>query len=257
MAKFNASSHRRKTDNSTVGSTSNITAIWRRGIALQNAPDRFAPPSLAAPVTETLLTENVELTGGWKMLADQSEWDEERRRAAGEVLSSISQITNSVISVGRLREMRCSYVAAMLMKGKAVATGFPTGATETPSLVPAYLFETPAFIKWGTSHVSGNGLDFISVRVTKMGRFERDLEIHNIGKDNPAPVGRPASSQLFDIIHQLNTDPGFIARSRKSQIELVTRKAIENYPERFAHSKGLHPSTISRYLKQTLGPKNL
>jgi len=225
---------------------------WERGVALAEAPNRFAPPSLATPVLAARPVDSGELAGGMKMLADQEEWNPKERQTIKEGLDGVRDIIENVMAVGSLNYERSRHVASLILAKKAVAVGFPNGATK-PQIIPAYIFETHSFIKWGKSEVVGNGLHFVSVKVAKLRRSEQLPEIPIRPKKNmPLKVGRRPSSEITDIIHELNMDPGFGKLPRKSQAELVIKKASEKYPKRFSHGKGLHFSTVCRYLHQEL-----
>jgi hypothetical protein len=229
--------------------------LWERGVALNEAPDRFAPASLAAPVLEARPEDRGELTGGWKMVADQGGWDENRKRAAKDLLAATATLGDSLIAQGRLRDARCSHIVKMILAKKAVAVGFPNGAAGDPQIIPTYLFENRTYIKWGSSSIVGNNLNFVSVRIARLRRTEQLPEIQNEAKANtPAKVGRRPSTEIIEIINELNMDPGFGKLPRKSQAQLVIKRTSEKYPKRFPHGKGLHVSTVCKYLHQELGP---
>jgi hypothetical protein len=225
---------------------------WERGLTLAEAPHRFAPASLAAPVPRVRPADNGDLTGGWKKVADQGGWPQEKRQSIKEGLDGVRGFLENISAIGSLNYERSRHVAGLILAKKAVAVGFPNGATE-PQIIPAYLFENHSFIEWGKSEVIGNGLHFVSVKVAKLRRSEQLPEILNKPKKiAPKTVGRRASSEIADIIHELNMDPNFGKASRKSQAELVIKNASAKFPKRFPHGKGLHFSTVCRYLHQEL-----
>lgn len=188
------------------------------------------------------------------MLADQNGWDEEKRLTFKEGLDRLGDSFDNFIAIGRFNSERCRHVANLILAKKAVAVGFPNGATE-PQIIPTYLFENDSFIRWDKSEVNGNNLHFVSVKVTKIRRAKQLLETPVGTKAKTSlRVGRRASSEIIDVIHKLNADPQFGKLLRKSQAELVIKYAREKMPERFPHGKGLHVSTVSRYLHQELGP---
>jgi hypothetical protein len=229
------------------------TALWERGIALRDAPERYAPRFLAAPVGRPQRSQD-ELSGGWKMLADQNGWDEEKRQAISKGIDQVGNLFESLTAIGRLNYERGRHVANLILTKKAVAIGFANGTSE-PQIIPAYLFDNDSSIKWAKSQVAGNGLHFVSVKVTKIRRSEPLPEIPVRAKTKArSKLGRRASSEIIDIIRVLNAEAPFGRLSRKSQTDSVIRYASEKLPERFPQGKGLHPSTVSRYLHQELGP---
>jgi hypothetical protein len=211
---------------------------WEQGVPLAEAPDRFAPASLAAPL-EAAQPQDRDLTGGMKMLADQEPRDANGRQPLREGLEGVLGLIENFAAVGSLNYRRGRHVASIILEKKAVAVGFPNGAAE-PQIIPAYLFENPPFIKWGKSEIIGNGFHFVSVKVAKLQRSEQLPEIPNKQKKKtPSKVGRRASSEVIDIIHELNKSPGFRQMRRKAQAELVIKEASEKFPERFPGGKGL------------------
>ena len=225
---------------------------WERGVALAEAPDQFAPASLAAPVPEARPAGGGDLSGGWKMLADQEGWPEEKRQTFKKGLDEARDLVENIKAVGSLNYERSRHVAGLILAKKAIAVGFPKGATE-PQIIPAYLFENHSFIKWGKSEIAGNGLHFVSIKVAKLRRSQQLPEIAVKPQPKaPSKVGRRTSSEIIDIINELNADASFGKLPRKSQAELVIKKAGAKFPKRFSHGKGLHFSTVSRYLHQEL-----
>jgi hypothetical protein len=92
-------------------------------------------------------------------------------------LEKVEKCINTFIAVGTLNYERSRYVANLVLTKKAVAIGIPNGASE-PKIVPAFLFETDAFIKWSKNEVRGNdplpGTDLPRSRSLCRGTFERD-----------------------------------------------------------------------------------
>lgn len=231
-----------------------IAAIWKRGIALRDAPDEFSPRALNGPVPTAKIepTDDMELTGGLRMLADQQAWDEGRRRAAQQAATILARTGDAILAVGKLNHERCCYVIRMIITGKAVVTGYRNGATGSPQIVPSYLFENPAFIKWSQSAVSGNGLNYISVRITKLRRSKQFSKQKN--KTAKRKIGRPSSEKYIEsAIRELNNDPTFAGLLRKSQVQKVIDFVNDKYSKHFPSGKGLHESTVSRYLVKTFG----
>ncbi len=226
---------------------------WERGVALAEAPSQFVPASLATAGVPAQPGDSGELTGGWKILADQAAWPQEERQKFKKGLNAVRDVFENFKTVSALNYERSRRLADLILAKKAVAVGFPNGTAE-PQVIPAYLFENDSCIKWSKSEIEGNGLHFVSVRVAKLRRSEQLPEIPNAPiKKSPKKSGRRPSSEISAIIQELNLDPHFGKLSRKSQAELVIKKAAVKFPRRFAHGKGLHISTVSRYLLQVLG----
>jgi hypothetical protein len=229
-------------------------AMWERGVALREAPDRFAPARLADKAFDAKPKESSDLTGGWKMMADQAGWDADQRRTFKEGLSAASSLKEAYMSEAALRNERYSYLLSMLLARKAVAVGFPNGATGDPEIIPTYMFENPKYVNWSTSTVRGNNLNYVAIRVVRLDRSEK-LPKRAAPTDSKLAktVGRRPSSELIDIINTLNNDPAFGKIPRKSQALLVIKNATEKHPKRFPHGKGLSLATVNRYLYQVLG----
>jgi len=236
---------------------SDVNDLWNRGTPLADAPERFAPKSLARSVAEPKPSSTGELEGAWKRLADQAGWDTERRQQVKRGEDAFDGLIDRIVAKGTLRNDCCNYVLRLLSKHKAIAVGYPSGATGEPEIIPVYLFENPKYIDWRLSSVAGNGLKFVSVRVVRL-RHSEKLPENAIPakKQQSSKVGRKASSEVVEIIRELNRDPDFEKKSGKQQAELVRENAITKYPKRYRSGRGLSQKTIYRYLHKELGSSN-
>jgi hypothetical protein len=131
-----------------------------------------------------------------KMLADQEGWETHKRQAIKEGVDGVRHFFDSLSAAGALNYQRAHHVASLILAKKAIALGFPNGATQ-PQIISSYLFENDSFIKWGKSEIVGNGLQFVSVRVTKIRPSERIPEFPPSAKYMRKP-GRPSKIALID-----------------------------------------------------------
>ncbi len=224
---------------------------------MRDAPDEFSPRSLNGPVPAAKIepTDELELTGGLKMLADQHSWDQNQRRKIKTGLASVAKAWEGIVEHSRTRDLRCAHISKLISTRKAVAVGFPGGAKNKPEIIPPYLFENSAFINWSQSAVSGNGLNYISVRITKLRRSEQFPGPESKLIENAKrKIGRPSSREYIEAaILELKTDATFVKSPRKSQVLKVIDFVTNRYSKRFPNGKGLRESTVSRYLVGILG----
>lgn len=232
--------------------TPHADTLWRGGVPLSEAPDYFAPARLMVPRPPLQQRGSRELTGGWKVLADQRGWDQEQRKTFKDNLDQSQAAFDNLQVTVALNCERQRYIASLILKDKAVATGFLEEATEL-EIIPPYLFGTDEFIKWGKNQIVGNGFHFISVKVAKLRRSEELSKetLKSVSRSTPNR-GRPGFEGIADLIREKKSDPKFRKLPRKAQAQLIENAAREKFPRYFEHGKEISQATIYRYLKRGL-----
>ena len=227
------------------------TRLWKRGLSLEEAWWRFGLPQQRqrynsvqpAEVTKPVDKESLSALGGVEIY-----------KAA---TALISDAFRPILDQSRIANEMRSQLVELLRNGRLVGYGyhFPRQALDRPVRIPDDLFDI-AFVRWDKSELEGNGSKYFAVKIFRSS-WLKELPVP-VTRSAPTKqkVGRQPSTEIIEIIHDLSQNPNFEKMQRKAQAELVIEAAITKHPKRFSNRKGLHFSTVCRYLHQVLDSDN-
>jgi hypothetical protein len=194
-------------------------------------------------------------TASWKGVVDMTDWPDASKQQIKSTIDKTAAALSGWHARSQLYIHRCKYLTGLIARDKAVAIGYSKGAAQ-PKIIPAYLFETSDFINWTKDEIKGNGLAFISVRVTKLRRSEQTSRKNQIPRTSGPRAGRPAYAEINSVIQGLKTDRAFIDAKPQEKIAQIERVLKKRYPNDYSKNWSLSRATGYRYLKANNVPMN-
>lgn len=219
--------------------------LWERGISLWAAVSKFAHPELRKRYEEIEAArpkiDDVKPDESEKVSIDDGFW-----KAADLFFDKMQPVMGGLSERNKVRAAMENNVAQYIQEGQLVAFGFqsPRSIQDHPWPIPKELWGH--IVKWDSGRVSGQGLDFIEVRLMPA-QWEPKILGELVAPDTKRPgQGRPTVKPFIDGAYDALLAAGHIqaAPSMAAVADLIRSWLVEVYPDRAGQFEKLADETI-------------
>ncbi len=228
-------------------STETDRLAWERGIDLDQSDFRFAPTHQRDRY-ETFLAQGFNTPVDLRVQEDDSLSD--RFSKLYDACKPRWHLMNMASDIRR--QMR-DHVRKEIANGRLIGYGFalPRHADDAPRPVPADLWACK--VDWETSKVSGNGLEFIAVRIVSVEMVEylnRDTVAEQSSPRRPA--GRPAVGPEIRAAFDALAAAGRVdfKAPMKHCYDLIRESLAARFPDRAGTFRDLADETIRKTISE-------